>query len=286
MEAVELRRLLREARQGVKPGDVGLAPRAETRGRRVIGLGQSHMDTLLLRDWPAGTYGRLERGSLESPDPRLLDAVASVLGLDDHQRSTLYLYAGVRREPLPLDPNAPVVLGDHWQQALDGIEHMAYIVDLAWRPLCWNARFLTLFPPHPEITPGRPPSSIMWWIVLCRLAREEHFLDWETAWAPYSLAQLRTAVRQYPESQELQRLHRLVMADPVTEPIYSTRSVEYTYPEGDRRPMVHPDLGPGMVTMCPSYLPGSRAVLMIIPFEPGPVEPPRNHGRLRRGTSS
>lgn len=283
MDAGELGRLLKGARSRIDPGDWGFPPREERRGRRVTGLSQGQVDHLLIqrswpssRSWPSGTFGRLERGRMDSPSPALLDDVATLLRLDQHEWTCLYLYAGVERGPQPFDPQAPVRVGHHWQAALDGIEHMAYITDPSWRLLRWNKHFPGLFSAEPD--PPRPPENILRWMMLSAQAREI-LLDWDKAWAPYALAQLRATVRQHPQSQELKRLEAEILADPDTGPIYRNRDREYTTNDGDRRPLRHEVLGEGMVSMCPAHL-GSRAVLMIIPFEPGVVEPPKNHGRL------
>lgn len=288
MNRRELKAMLERHRALVDPTERGFEPTPVRRGRPVDGLSQPQMDVLLMGDFAAGTYGRLERGQIEHPPALLLDEVSRQLGLNEDERTMLYLLSHGEKPTHPLDPRQAVELKPTWQVALDGITHMAYITDAAWNTLAWNERFPHMFPDDvPGVEPGRPPRNIMWWMALCEPARD-YFPHWDISWGPLALAQLKAAVLAHPDNEDLRDLEAQALADPVTEPIYTHPELEYVHPDTDTRPLRHAVLGPGMVTMCaaePFSLPGGR--LMIIPFVPGevirptPLWPQRRPSRRR-----
>jgi MmyB-like transcription regulator ligand binding domain len=284
MNRRELKSMLERHRALVDPTERGFEPTPVRRGRPVDGLSQPQMDVLLMRDFAAGTYGRLERGQIEHPPAQLLDHVSRHLGLNEDERTVLYLLANGEKPTHPLDPQRAVELRPTWQLALDGIAHMAYITDAAWNTLAWNEQFPRMFPDDvPGVEPGAPPRNIMWWMALCEAARTRYFPYWESSWGPLALAQLKSAVLAHPDNEDLRALEAQALADPVTRPIYTHPELEYVHPDSDTRPLRHAELGPGMVTMCaaePFSLPGGR--LMIIPFTPGEVTPPTSLWPRRR----
>ncbi|MBC3840021.1 XRE family transcriptional regulator [Streptacidiphilus sp. 4-A2] len=276
MSRRELKIMLERHRGLIDPTERGFEPTPVRRGRPVAGLSQPQMDVLLMREFAAGTYGRLERGQIEHPPTQLLDEVSRQLGLNEDERTMLYLLANGEKPTHPLDPRQAVELKPTWQLALDGMSHMAYITDAAWNTLAWNESFPHMFPDDvPGVEPGQPPRNIMWWMALCEAARTRYFPYWDIYWGPLALAQLKAALLAHPDNEDLRDLEAQALADPVTRPIYTHPELEYVHPDSDTRPLYHAELGPGMVTMCaaePFSLPGGR--LMIIPFVPGAVTPP------------
>ncbi|MFD0515219.1 hypothetical protein ACFQ0Q_42390 [Streptomyces aureus] len=64
------------------------------------------------------------------------------------------------RPPGPLRPSSGKEIPGIWQEAVEGIEHMAYITDASWDMLAYNSAFAALFPS------GRPPANTMRWMLL------------------------------------------------------------------------------------------------------------------------
>jgi hypothetical protein len=284
----ELKSMLERHRALTDPTERGFEPTPVRRGRPVDGLSQPQMDVLLMRDFAAGTYGRLERGQIEHPPALLLDQVSRHLGLNEDERTVLYLLATGEKPTHPLDPRQAARLRPNWQVALDGISHMAYITDTAWNTLAWNESFPRMFPDDvPGVEPGKPPGNIMWWMALCEPARTRYFPYWDVCWGPLALAQLKAAVLAHPDNEDLLDLEAQALADPVARPIYTHPELEYVHPDSDTRPLLHRELGQGMVTMCaaePFSLPGGR--LMILPFTPGEITPPTPLWPQRRPSRS
>jgi transcriptional regulator with XRE-family HTH domain len=123
---LELRRFLTDRRGRISPVDVGLA--AGTR-RRTPGLRRE--EVAILAGVSDTWYQWLEQGRATNVSEQVLDAVAKVLRLDDHERRHLYMLAGaapprrhnqVRHEIDPvlirlLDtwmPNPAQLLNRHW----------------------------------------------------------------------------------------------------------------------------------------------------------------------------
>lgn len=123
---IELRRFLADRRGRISPNDVGLAGGAR---RRTPGLRRE--EVAILAGVSDSWYQWLEQGRAMNVSAQVLDAVANVLRLDDHERRHLYMLAGaapprgrtpVRREVDPvlnrlLDtwlPNPAQLLDRHW----------------------------------------------------------------------------------------------------------------------------------------------------------------------------
>ncbi|WP_331723417.1 helix-turn-helix domain-containing protein [Streptomyces atratus] len=272
MHKKALKNFLYERRAGIKPETVGLA-RPTGSGRRAAGLAQQQVDDLL--GLPIHTCYRLENGKNTNPSPELLRAVAELYHLDEQEWIMLYRYAREQEPPAPLYPDSGYRVHSAWQTVVDGIEHMAYVSDAAWNVLACNKRWVSMFPS------GRTPQNTLRWMCLSQEARNV-LTDWETAWAPRVLPQLRAALAARRDPT-LQRLEDDVLADPVAGPLYEARGVTI-YPDGDERPLNHTAHGPGWVTMCsatPESSPGAR--LMILLFSKDPQRPDL-HPPLRAST--
>jgi transcriptional regulator with XRE-family HTH domain len=99
MARQELAVFLRDRRQGLRPGDVGLpaGPRRRTPGLRreeVAGLAAMSVEY----------YARLEQARGPHPSPRILDALTGALRLSPAERAHLFRLAGTS----PLPPSGPV----------------------------------------------------------------------------------------------------------------------------------------------------------------------------------
>ncbi|MCS0636769.1 helix-turn-helix transcriptional regulator [Streptomyces sp. LP05-1] len=273
MDKTALGTLLRERRALIAPESLGLS-RPTRQGRRAPGLSQAQIDQLLHR--APDTYGRLESGRYPNPPVQLLQDVAALLGLTEQEWTALWRYAAGQDPPRPLDTRSGEEVPGAWQEALDGMSHMAYVSDRSWNLLARNPRFDALFPG------GTAPSNIMRWMAVDPAARNV-LRDWETAWAPRLLPQLRSALAADPGDRTLAAIEREVLADPLAAPLYE-ESHAYVGLDGDERPVDHTLLGPGWVTLCaahPMGAPGARMVIMI--FRPGVRRGPAAVPALRAG---
>ncbi|MEU1327202.1 helix-turn-helix transcriptional regulator [Streptomyces microflavus] len=250
-----LRKLLTERRGLIDPAGHGFS-RPSKQGLRAPGLTQYQVDELTGRT--GGTYRRLESGRYPNPPADYLRAVAALFALNEQEWTSLCRYAGIGDPPGPLTPASGKQVPGVWQEAVDGMHHPAYITDASWELIAHNAPFAALFPG------GQVPRNTMRWMVLEPAGR--HMLtDWHTAWAPLVLPQLRAALAARPDDPILRGLEEEVLNDPDCAPIW-TGSVAHIHPDGDERPLLHAEAGPGWVTMCaaqPMAAPGARLIVLI-----------------------
>ncbi|MFF8250146.1 helix-turn-helix transcriptional regulator [Streptomyces griseus] len=250
-----LRKLLTERRALIDPKGHGFI-RPTKQGRRAPGLTQHQIDTLTKRS--EGTYQRLESGAWANPPGDYLRDVATVLGLNEQEWTSLCRYAGIGGPPGPLTPASGKRVPGVWQEALHGQTHPAYVTDASWELIAHNEAFAALFP-H-----GAVPRNTMRWMLLEPLGRTM-LTDWHTAWAPLVLPQLRAALAARPDDPILRQLERDVLTDPDCAPIWDN-ALGHIHPDGDERPLLHAKDGPGWVTMCasePMTAPGSRHIILI-----------------------
>ena len=263
-----LQALLARARARVDPADLGLAPRADPRGRRVQGLTHEHM-TLLL-GWPEHKYGYVERGRLAHIGTDVLAPIARILHLSDHEWEAVVLYATGLLPARPLDPRPGTAVPQPWERVLRSTGEIAYLNDVAWDVVAYNTAFARLFRDEDV------PRNTMRWMLLAPEARTT-LSDWEHSWLPLLVPQLRHAVSANPHNRTLARLQADARRDPVVAAAYESPSAEFMGPRADEsRPMLHPELGPGWVTMCaagPFGVPGGRLIFLL--FDPGGRPAPR-----------
>ncbi|MFJ2958422.1 helix-turn-helix transcriptional regulator [Streptomyces sp. NBC_00669] len=265
-----MRNLLARARARQDPAALGLAPRAEPRGRKVEGLTHEHMTRLL--GWPEHKYGYVERGRLAVIDTEILEPIARILCLTEQEWESLVLYATGTPPAFPLDPQVGRSVPRPWRRVLAGSRDIAYVSDAAWDLVAYNSAFARLFTPHGV------PGNVMRWMLLAPAARVT-LADWANSWLPLLVPQLRAAATARPNDKTLQRLIADIRRDPVVGPCYDAPTTEYLQPRAEgARPLLHPELGPGWATMCaagPFGVPGGR--LMFVLFDrgerPGPQEP-------------
>ncbi|MFI7341466.1 helix-turn-helix domain-containing protein [Streptomyces sp. NPDC050085] len=260
MNKKALRALLRERRALIAPESHGFT-RPTGQGRRAPGLSQHQVDQLLHRT--LGTYHRLESGSYPTPPTDLLRDVARLFGLNEQEWVLLCRYALLQDPPGALYDSSGKQVPGIWQEAVDGINHIAYVSDASWDLLAWNQAFVDLFPS------GNPPGNTMRWMLLEQEARTV-LADWHKSWAPMVMPQLRAALASRPEDDTLRQIEKEVLADPEAAPIYEAGGAAI-HPDGDERPLLHARWGHGWATMCaaqPLTTPGAR--LMILVFHPGP----------------
>ncbi|THA24382.1 XRE family transcriptional regulator [Streptomyces sp. RKND-216] len=262
----KLQNLLRAARARVSPEQVGLTAPADPRGRHAEGLTQNDMDTLLAAR--PDTYARLERGKIQRPSRELLEGVGRALELTAIEWRELWAYALGQEPPDVLDPHADTHIPQVWHRICGELASMAYIISGDWTLLGHNPAFTELFPD------ARPPSNVLRWMLLDDEARGRTLVDWETAWAPAVMAQLRIAHAARPYQHTLTRIVHEVMDDPVAGPLYRRDPRAEMHPDGDVRPLHHPRLGPGHAHIgAANLIAAAGARFMVVHFTPGPAAP-------------
>lgn len=226
----------------------------DPRGRRGKGVTQAHMDILLWRS--AGTYERLERGT--TVRPALLEAVGRILGLTEDEWRALWIYAYSTPPPRSLNPSGRALPGE-WQMMLDTIAPVAYIQDQEGHLLAYNAEFEMYFGDEPV------PHNLLRWSLTAPAAHMV-LLDWHSAWAPALCGELRAAITVNKNSRVLNDLLADVLADEQTAPLLNAASSMAPQPNAPR-PVRHPKLGRGWITMCAANLVDfPEARLTIAPF--------------------
>lgn len=266
MHKKALRTLLRERRALIDPESHGLS-RPTGQGRRAPGLSQQQVDQLLNR--AIHTYHRLEAGTYQNPPVDLLRDVAHLFALNEQEWVSLCRYAREQDPPGPLRPSSGKEIPGVWQEAVDGITHMAYVTDASWNLLTCNQAFADLFPT------GRPPVNTMRWMLLDPAGRRM-LTNWESAWAPMVLPQLKAALVSRPDDEVLRQIEKEILADPNIAHLYEEGGT-LIHPDGHERPIHHAQKGEGWVAMCvaqPMTAPGAR--LFILVFHEGAL---REHPR-------
>lgn len=132
----ELGDFLRSRRQRLAPVEAGL--RAGPR-RRTPGMRREEVAELagISVDW----YVRLEQGRAVTPSRATVDALAQVLRLDAAERAHLLALARLAPEPKPERGQVSSAL----RQLLDAMPQPAYVTNLRWDLLAWNAPAQALF---------------------------------------------------------------------------------------------------------------------------------------------
>lgn len=259
MNREALKALLKERRALIDPCGHGFE-RPTKQGRRAPGLTQYQVDQLC--HVTLGTYRRLESGAYPNPPIKLLRAVATLFALNEQEWVSVCRYAGIGDPPAPLTPRSGKEIPGVWQEALDGMTHMAYVCDASWDVIAYNDAFARLFPD------GRIPYNAMRWMLFDPDGR--HMLtDWATAWVPLILPQLEAALSARPDDTTLRSIEQQVLADPDCSALWSTGGA-HIHPDGDERPLNHTKEGPGWVTLCaaqPMTAPGARLIILV--FHPG-----------------
>ncbi|MEE4546527.1 transcriptional regulator [Streptomyces sp. V4-01] len=257
-----LQTLLARARARVDPAELGLAPRADPRGRKVTGLTHEHMTRLL--GWPDHKYGYLERGKLARIGTDLLAPIARILHLDDHEWEAVVFYATGLPPAYPLDPRLGTAVPRPWERVLRATCEMAYVNDVAWDLVAYNEPLTRMFPRR-EV-----PGNTMRWMLLHPQARTT-LVDWRNSWLPLLVPQLRAAVAANPHNRTLALLQADARRDPLVGAAYETPTTEYMGPRAEgSRPLLHAELGLGWATLCaagPIGVPGGR--LMFVLFDRG-----------------
>jgi transcriptional regulator with XRE-family HTH domain len=140
----ELRRFLTDRRGRISPKDVGLAGGSR---RRTPGLRRE--EVAILAGVSDSWYQWLEQGRATNVSAQVLDAVAKVLRLDDHERRHLYMLAGAA--PPPAYPQVRREVDAVLNRLLDNwLPNPAQLLDRHWNVVASNAAARLVFDSEDE----------------------------------------------------------------------------------------------------------------------------------------
>jgi hypothetical protein len=140
----ELRRFLTDRRGRISPKDVGLAGGSR---RRTPGLRRE--EVAILAGVSDSWYQWLEQGRAMNVSAQVLDAVAKVLRLDDHERRHLYVLAGAA--PPPAYPQVRREVDAVLKRLLDNwLPNPAQLLDRHWNVVASNAAARLVFDSEDE----------------------------------------------------------------------------------------------------------------------------------------
>ncbi|MGW3930793.1 MmyB family transcriptional regulator [Streptomyces microflavus] len=248
----EYQRLMERYRRRRTRKEIGLESLPFGRGgRRSERVRQVDVDTAL--QGGAGTYQKIRAGRLR-PSPDLYMRLAQLLGFspEDTVIGHLELF---RTEPV-LPPARPSpFLG----RLIDGQREMACAITADGRLLAANPAFAALFPG------GEPPADLWRWALFGPDA-ERLLLDWEQAWAPRLLTEIKVMCRRAQQDSAALRLLSEIADDARLRAIEESGSGLC----GASLPLHHTVLGDGTVHLLTARTAGASILTFI--FEPGDQE--------------
>ncbi|MFI5916295.1 helix-turn-helix transcriptional regulator [Dactylosporangium sp. NPDC051541] len=224
MARTELGRFLRDRREALRPGDVGLptGPRRKTPGLRreeVAGLASMSVEY----------YARLEQARGPHPSRQILDALTTALRLNHAERTHLFRLAGTA----PAAPPGPSrTVRPHVAALLHRLEDTAAVVTsatydvIAWNPLA--EALLTSLSTEPNLARRRFIQQSM------PSTGSEEF-------GHIAVARLRAAADRYPHDERLRQLLTDLRASAEFRHIWSLNPVRT--PGHRSKTFEHPSLG-------------------------------------------
>jgi transcriptional regulator with XRE-family HTH domain len=222
----ELASFLRDRREGLRPGDVGLpaGPR-----RRTPGLRREEVADLACMS--VDYYVRLEQARGPRPSSRILQSLANALRLAPAERTHLFRLAGVAPKP-PTGP--PREVRPHIAGLLRRIPGTAVVVTAAsYDVIAWN--------PLAEALLGdlRAQPNLARRRFLCR---EEVLTTGHEEFGEFAVARLRAAADRYPRDAALTALLAELKAESAEfNEVWATNPVRA--PGHRAKTMTHPELG-------------------------------------------
>ncbi|MDX3339682.1 sulfotransferase [Streptomyces sp. ME02-6979.5a] len=217
-------------------------------GRRSERIRQVDVDTAL--QGGAGTYQKIQAGRLR-PSPDLYMRLAQLLGLSAEDTAIGHLEL-FRAEPVQ-PPEAP---SPHLGRLVAGQREIACAITPDGRRVAANPAFAALFPG------GSPPVNLWRWALFSPDA-EKLLMDWEQAWAPRLLTEVKLACYRAQQDGAAARLLSEVADDARLRAIEETGSGL----GGASLPLHHPALGGGTAHLIPVRATGATVLTFI--FEPG-----------------
>jgi len=255
--SAELARLMRSWRERLDPAAVPALAAGYPRRRKSHA---SQEDIAGLIGVSSVWYGKLERGERAQYSDDLLDRTAIALRLSENERMMLYLCA-VNREPAPRRNHAGTVVTPGLEQVVQRQPWPAYVSDGSWDIVTFNDVVREWFP---WVVYER---NLMRWAFTYPEARHQLY-DWEHAWAPVMLAQMRVANARQPHNMRLAQLIREILTVNVeARRMWENEPAVYVHPDGDRRGLRLPDrqevITVEIVALAPLRANEFRLVLLI-----------------------
>jgi transcriptional regulator with XRE-family HTH domain len=169
----ELARFLRTRRERIDPAQVGLP---SSRRRRSPGLRREEVAVLagVSPTW----YTYLEQGRDIRPSPAVLDSLARVLVLTEHERQYMHLLVYGHR-PRPREEDADLKVAKMVRQLVDcygNVPHPIYAFDEICDLIAWNAAATEWYTDFALLPAGR--RNMMWWMLTSPEA-PERLVNWE-----------------------------------------------------------------------------------------------------------
>lgn len=226
MARSELARFLRDRREGLRPGDVGLPAGLR---RRTPGLRREEVADLARMS--VDYYVRLEQARGPRPSPRILESLAGALQLAPAERTHLFRLAGV----VPMPPTAPSrKVRPHVAALLNRIPETAVVVTAAtYDVVAWNPLAGALL----GDLRGRPNLARRRF-----LFRDEVLTTGHEEFGEIAVARLRAAADRYPRDAGLSALlAELRTGSAEFDEIWATNPVRA--PGHRTKTMTHPELG-------------------------------------------
>ncbi|MGW6588434.1 MmyB family transcriptional regulator [Streptomyces globisporus] len=246
----EYQRLFERYRRRRTRRDLGLEPWSLPLGKGGGSerIRQVDVDTAL--QGGAGTYQKVRSGRLR-PSMDLYMRLAQLLGLspEDTAIGHLELFRSDPVEP----PSAP---SPYLGRLVTGQREIACAITPDGRRITYNAGFAALFPG------GQPPANLWRWALFSPDAKGL-LLDWERAWAPRLLTEVKLACYRAQLDGAAARLLSEVADDARLRAIEETGSGL----GGASLPLHHPALGGGTVHPVPVRATGATILTFI--FTPG-----------------
>ncbi len=250
----ELARCVRMWRERLNPDDMPEihARRARRPRRRLVSQTQVAMMIGCSTQW----YSQLELGHLQNYSDDFLQRVVQVLKLDTDDMTLLFLLVG--REPRKITARVDL-LG--LERLLDAQPWPAYLRDEAWDLVGCNRYAHDLFS---GCRSGR--INVMQWALTNPDARR-YLHQWDTAWAPWLLAKLRTTQLRYPGNRRIGEVvteilavntdARRLWASPLTSLRPMVAEISLKLPSEFKPHPIH------VVTLEPHLAPGHRLTVLI-----------------------
>ncbi|MEU7872164.1 helix-turn-helix transcriptional regulator [Dactylosporangium sp. NPDC049140] len=246
MARAELGRFLRDRREALLPGDVGLPAGAR---RRTPGLRREEVAGLA--SMSVEYYARLEQARGPQPSRRILDALTAALRLDPAERRHLFRLAGAA----PIAPPGPVRhVRPHVAGLLHRVDAAAVVTSAAYDIVAWNPLAEALLS-----NLGTEPN----------LARR-HFLGRTPGTEEFGhivVARLRAAADRYPHDERLAALLTELRASAEFRHVWGLNPVRAA---GHRsKTLTHPRLGPLRVDCDVLEVPDDDQQVVFITADPG-----------------
>ncbi|MCB6184821.1 helix-turn-helix transcriptional regulator [Leeia sp. TBRC 13508] len=249
--ATELAEFIRKHRELRRPEEVGISAgkRRRTPGLRREELAQLCGVSITWITW-------LEQGRDIQPSAKMLDRLATALGLTDSEKRYLFRLAA-RPDPAELahaDPSIEKSL----QDTLKAINSPAYVLDKTWRAVSWNKQASQLF--QGWLDSHATTRNLLTFALLSETA---HTLipDWQIR-CQRLVAEFRADCVRYRDDEEIQSLiNELTAQSTLFVDAWHDQKVTERY--GGLRKFCHPEFGETAYNQ-QTFYPASRPDLKLV----------------------